>query len=201
MFRRTHFGSPFPLSASRMLCSLFFSALLTTCSSTPEAPSGAPAGAHPNPGVEVCSTFGAAACRAMALLSSDAASTCSVSVSPSGGRREMCGTVAIAPKPQMPAAGDSSFHPVQLQWTDNSDNESHFIVERCDGQAKSTPRREAETLCTGTWNSIATVAANITRYVDNTARAGQTYIYRIKAVNSSGSSAYTPESIITAPAR
>ena len=82
---------------------------------------------------------------------------------------------------------------VHLAWADTSDNESNFIIERCDQVAS----KDTAT-CTGTWRTIATVSANSTEYIDKTASPNQTYIYRVKALNSQGSSGYT-ETVITTP--
>jgi FtsP/CotA-like multicopper oxidase with cupredoxin domain len=72
---------------------------------------------------------------------------------------------------------------VRLTWTDNANNETGFVVERgADGV---------------TFAQIATVgprtsgSATVT-YVDATVTAGNTFFYRVKAVNNGGSSAYSP---------
>jgi len=72
---------------------------------------------------------------------------------------------------------------VRLTWTDNADNETGFVVERgADGV---------------TFAQIATVGPRTTgsatvTYVDTTVTAGNTFFYRVKAVNAGGSSAYSP---------
>jgi hypothetical protein len=68
---------------------------------------------------------------------------------------------------------------VTLSWTDNSNNETGFAIQRADN---------------GNWGAvIATVAANQTTYTDNLSnnRSYNLYQYRVVAVNGSGSSAYT----------
>ncbi|MBI5381039.1 MAG: N-acetylmuramoyl-L-alanine amidase [Opitutae bacterium] len=64
---------------------------------------------------------------------------------------------------------------VALKWTDNSDNETGFRIERkIDGAT--------------TWSTLATVATNITSYSDTTALGGRTYLYRVQAFNTTGNS-------------
>lgn len=72
-----------------------------------------------------------------------------------------------------------------LAWTDNSNNEDGFKIERKLGQ-------------TGTFAQIATVGADITSYTDAGLAAGTTYCYRVRAFNTAGDSAYTSEACGTA---
>jgi hypothetical protein len=66
---------------------------------------------------------------------------------------------------------------VGLTWSDQSDNELGFAIERStDGQSFSL---------------ADTVGANRTAYSDRTVHPGNTYYYRIRAYNPGGSSAYT----------
>lgn len=66
-----------------------------------------------------------------------------------------------------------------LSWTDNSPNESGFILERKNGSA-------------GTWSQIATIGANETGYIDSLAlNPDSLYSYRIKATNSGLLSAFS----------
>ena len=158
---------------------------------------------------ERCSTLGVMACKAMALLSSDSVPTCSVSTGRDGRRTEVCGyvptqgksTEPAQTKPAEPAPSAGTVYPVHLSWTDNSDNESNFIIERCDQVSLAPKGEKTAGSCIGRWRSIATVGANTTSHVDNTAAANHTYLYRIKAINSAGSSGYTQETAITTPAR
>ena len=69
---------------------------------------------------------------------------------------------------------------LQLAWTDNSDNEDGFKIER-------------KTETTGTFVPIATVGVNITSYTDINLIDGAIYCYRVSAFNSAGTSAYTGE--------
>ncbi len=59
---------------------------------------------------------------------------------------------------------------VTLSWTDNSDNEAGFRIERsADGGL--------------TWLTAGTTAANITTFADNSLAGGTTYAYRVRAIN------------------
>jgi len=71
---------------------------------------------------------------------------------------------------------------VRLTWRDNANNESSFVLERAANG--------------GAFTLLATVAArngtgNTVTYNDTTALAGNTYDYRVMAVNGVGSSAYS----------
>src|SRR5439155_5600359 len=66
---------------------------------------------------------------------------------------------------------------INLSWADNSTNENGFQIERSpDGV---------------TFSPLATVAANVTTYVDTGLSAGTTYHYRVRAYNESGPSDYS----------
>jgi hypothetical protein len=66
---------------------------------------------------------------------------------------------------------------VALGWTDNSNNESGFKIERgTDGTS---------------FTEIATVAGNVASYPDGGLTAGTRYHYRVRAFNGGGDSAYT----------
>jgi hypothetical protein len=68
---------------------------------------------------------------------------------------------------------------VNLAWTDNSNNESGFKIERCQGSS-----------CTS-FVQVAQVGANVTTY-SNTGLARNTrYRYRVRAFNAVGNSAYS----------
>ena len=74
---------------------------------------------------------------------------------------------------------------VELEWHDNSNNESEFRIERStDGQ---------------TFAPLATVSANAMAYHDITVVAGQTYHYRILAANRAGNSAWSAVATTTTP--
>ncbi len=67
---------------------------------------------------------------------------------------------------------------IGLEWTDTSENETGFRIERTDGEATET----------SVWTEIATVAANTTSYTDSGLSPGQTYSYRVIAFNEDGDS-------------
>ena len=73
-----------------------------------------------------------------------------------------------------------------LTWHDNSIDESSFPIERKTGT-------------TGTYSQIASVAANITSYVDTGVSHGVTYCYRVRATNNVGPSGYTNEACAITP--
>jgi hypothetical protein len=73
-----------------------------------------------------------------------------------------------------------------LQWTDNSDNENGFKIERKTGAG-------------GTFQQIATTGPNATSFPDTVLASGTTYCYRIRAFNTAGDSAYTNEACGTTP--
>jgi hypothetical protein len=174
---------------------------LMACSTPPQGVPGGSATASQNvPSSEQCSMLAVMACNAMALLSSDSKPTCSAYRAPGGRRIESCGTAPISATAVQPASVNTQFYPVQLAWSDNSDNESNFVIERCD-QVSVAPTEQKNAACVGAWRQIATVGANTTSYVDSTAAFNQSYIYRVKALNSKGSSDYTAEAVITTPSR
>ena len=64
---------------------------------------------------------------------------------------------------------------IALSWTDNSNNESGFQIQRSSDGV--------------TFRLIAAVGANVTTYTDSGRTAGTTYYYRVRAYNSAGYSA------------
>lgn len=75
---------------------------------------------------------------------------------------------------------------VNVSWTDNSNNEASFVVERKTGSG-------------GTYTVLGTTSANATSYPDPTTIANTTYFYRVKSRNASGDSAYATEVSVTTP--
>lgn len=71
---------------------------------------------------------------------------------------------------------------INLSWTDTSNNETGFRVQR--------------SLNASTWSPLATVAANTTSYPDTSATPGTPYYYRVIAYNSVGDS--TPSNTASA---
>lgn len=72
-----------------------------------------------------------------------------------------------------------------LSWTDNSNYETGFEIER------------STTGIAGTYTLLATVNANITSYSDLTVYASNEYCYRVRAKNCSFNSGYTTASCVT----
>lgn len=64
-----------------------------------------------------------------------------------------------------------------LSWSDNSDNETGFYVERSEAN--------------GAWSRLATLGANVTQYVDSSVEPNVDYSYRVNAYNEYGESGYT----------
>ena len=68
----------------------------------------------------------------------------------------------------------------QISWTDNSQDEDGFSIER-------------KLQSNGTYAVIATVGPNVTSYTDSSLANSTAYCYRVNAFNSAGNSAYTNE--------
>lgn len=78
-----------------------------------------------------------------------------------------------------------AWNQVSLSWTDNSNNETGFKIER--------------SVSGGSYVQIATVGANVTTYSDVTVTGATTYAYRVKAYNDGGDSAYSNIATVTTP--
>jgi hypothetical protein len=88
--------------------------------------------------------------------------------------------ISAAGSPAAPdtlTAGAASSSQINLSWTDMSDDETGFAVERSADGATCTP--------------VATVGANVQTYANTGLPAETKYYYRVKAVNSTGESGYT----------
>jgi uncharacterized delta-60 repeat protein len=75
---------------------------------------------------------------------------------------------------------------VDLSWSDASDNETGFTIQRKTGAA-------------GTWGQLDQVGAGVTSYSDTTVVAGNTYFYRVYAYNAGGNSANSNEASAAYP--
>ncbi len=99
----------------------------------------------------------------------------------------------MTPAPPLPAAPSGlaaavvSISQINLSWTDNSNNETGFIIERStDGV---------------TFSLLTTTAANATSYSDtNSLAPGTTYYYCVRATNSFGDSSNSSVASATTPA-
>ncbi len=74
------------------------------------------------------------------------------------------------------AVGRGNEFSVTVSWTDNSNNETEFIVERA-------------TSATGAFSRIGVTAANATSFTDNSVTKRKTYYYRVRANSANGQSA------------
>jgi PKD repeat protein len=81
-----------------------------------------------------------------------------------------------------------SFSQINLAWSDNSDNESGFKIERCEGAG-----------CTN-FAQVATAGQNATSYQDTGLSGSTTYRYQVRASNSGGNSDYSNIAEATTPA-
>ena len=96
---------------------------------------------------------------------------------------------SVSAPTSLTATAASAFQ-VNLGWTDNSSNETSFLLERKVGSA-------------GTYTQIASLTANTKVYVDVGVADGTTYYYRVKACHAMACSSYSTEAsvstILTAP--
>ena len=74
---------------------------------------------------------------------------------------------------------------IDLSWTDNSNNEAGFKIERSQDGVN--------------YIQIATLEANVTSYANTGLSAGNTFNYRVCAYNAAGDSAYTNVASATTP--
>ena len=82
--------------------------------------------------------------------------------------------ITVPVKPIGLAATVLSKNSISLTWTDNSDNEASFIIQR--------------SLNGTTWTEVGSVNENITSYIDNGLNPSTSYQYRIIARNAFGNS-------------
>ena len=75
---------------------------------------------------------------------------------------------------------------VNLSWTDNSLNETGFIVERSSDGVN--------------FSLLTMTAANVSSFVDSAVTAGTTYTYRVRATNASGDSPNSNTATLAIPA-
>jgi hypothetical protein len=75
---------------------------------------------------------------------------------------------------------------VRLVWSDNSNNETAFAIQR-----RSLPG--------GSFGSLTSTAPNVTSFTDATASAGSSYEYRVRAWNGADGSAYSNVASVSTP--
>jgi hypothetical protein len=73
---------------------------------------------------------------------------------------------------------------VSLSWSDRSNNEDGFQIERKTG--------------TSSWQLLTIVAANTVKLTDNSTVSRTTYSYRVRAFNAAGVSTYSNEVTVKA---
>ena len=96
------------------------------------------------------------------------------------------GTTAPAAPTNLTATAASATQ-INLNWLDNSNNETGFIIERCTGAGCSN------------FALVTTTAANATTYNDGGRASGTTYTYRVRATNAGVDSANTLSASATTP--
>lgn len=93
-------------------------------------------------------------------------------------RTESLPTVTIPSAPTNLRSQVSGCNAIMLYWSDNSSNETGFEISR-------------STTAKGTYIAVATVPANIISYTNSGLVKGRRYYYKIRAVNTAGSSAWS----------
>jgi titin len=82
------------------------------------------------------------------------------------------------------AATPISTSQINLNWTDNANNETGFEIERKTGAG-------------GTYSFVGGTGANVTSFPDSGLSPNTTYFYRVRAINTGGNSAFSPEASAT----
>ncbi|MCR9253242.1 MAG: PHB depolymerase family esterase [bacterium] len=73
---------------------------------------------------------------------------------------------------------------IDISWTDNSNNEDSFIIERSQDDESN-------------YSVIATLSSNTTSYTDGGLNGATLYFYRVKAQNGAGASSFSPSTSAT----
>lgn len=116
------------------------------------------------------------------VFARDALGNTTVASSPASATTQQLATIPNAPS--ILSATAVTGKKINLKWTDNSSNETSFIVQRSTNGGAS-------------WTWSATLAQNATAYTNSGLTAGKTYTYRVGASSSAGT-AYS--SILSAKA-
>ena len=95
------------------------------------------------------------------------------------------GTIPAAPSSLVATAVSAS--QINLTWSDNSANETGFVIERCQGAGCSN------------FTAIPPAGANTTSYSNTGLAASTSYSYRVAATNGAGTSAYSNTTSATTP--
>lgn len=82
-------------------------------------------------------------------------------------------------------SGNPASSSLTVSWSDNATNETNYVLER-------SPNGTAFTV-------IATLPANTTSYNETGLTPNTQYYYRVKAINTTDSSVYTPNASVTTP--
>ena len=108
------------------------------------------------------------------------------------GATEVAETTTLGETPTIPTAPSNllatraSRTQINLAWTDNSANETSFVIERSlDGNA---------------WSELVTTGANVTTHPDTGLSRNTRYYYRVRAFNTAGYSDYSNVSSATTSA-
>ena len=108
-----------------------------------------------------------------------------------GGNSAYSNTVTVT-TPDVPPAAPSALSAtavsksqINLQWTDGSNNETGFEIERSTNGT--------------TFSRIKTVGVNVTTFANTGLTANKTYWYRVRAINHAGDSAYSNTDSATTP--
>ncbi|HEX6629032.1 MAG TPA: fibronectin type III domain-containing protein [Gemmatimonadaceae bacterium] len=100
-------------------------------------------------------------------------------------------TLSLPAAPTNLQAAVSAIRAVDLSWTDNSNNETSFRLERAPDNAGVA----------GSFSQVVTTGANVTSYQNTGLANSTTYWYRVRAQNSVGNSAFsTAVRVTTLPA-
>ncbi len=92
-------------------------------------------------------------------------------------------TTNVPPRASFLTATAGTGWSVDLQWQDNSTNETGFVLERREGS--------------GEFAELQAFGSNATAFHDGTTQPGLTYTYRVRSFNASGPSDWTPEATLT----